>query len=91
MLKKVYHPKAYLTRIRNVKPGLAARTKIILALEKNPVDAKTIAEQAEITYNVAIYHLHLLDAEKIVQKTGGRPYVWKLTGAGQKRLTDLRG
>ncbi|MEA2089555.1 MAG: hypothetical protein U9O89_02190 [Thermoproteota archaeon] len=88
MFKKAYHPKAYLTRIRNIRPGLAARTKIVLVLEKKPLDAKTVAEQAEITYNVAIYHLHLLEAERIVQHTGTRTYVWKLTGAGQKRLTD---
>lgn len=89
MFKKAYHPKAYLTKIRNVRPGLAARTKIVLALEKKPVNAKTVAEQAQITYGVAIHHLHLLEAGRIVQHTDNRPYVWRLTGAGQKRLTDL--
>jgi predicted transcriptional regulator len=89
MFKKNFHPKAYLTQIRNIRPGLATRTKILLALEKEPMDAKTVAEQAEITYGSAIYHLNLLKAEKIVQYTGTRTYVWKLTGAGQKRLTDL--
>jgi hypothetical protein len=58
------------------------------ALEKGEKDAKTIAEQATVPYGVAMHHLKLLLAEGIVDRRGSRPYVWALTGVGQKRLVS---
>ncbi|RJS79589.1 hypothetical protein CW708_01980 [Candidatus Bathyarchaeota archaeon] len=90
MLREVYHPNAYLSDLRNIKLGLKARTKILDFLEKRfPVDAKTIARETKLHYNVVIHHLKLLETEKIVERSGGRPYFWKLTGLGQRRLNSI--
>lgn len=81
-----YHPNAYLTAFRNVKLGLKARTAILNFLEQNSADAKEIAKQIGLPYNVTLHHLKLLEARGIVQRKGSRPSVWMLTGLGQKRL-----
>jgi predicted transcriptional regulator len=86
MMKEIYHPNAYLNNIRNLRLGLRARTKILNTLEKGENDARTIAEKAAVPYSVAMHHLKLLLAEGIVNRRGSRPYVWTLTGVGQKRL-----
>lgn len=88
MLKKVFHPNAYLTKIRNVTRGLRARTRILCVLEKKSADAKTIAKEAGLSYRVVLHHFRLLMAENIVARKGGRPYSWTLTGVGQKRLAN---
>lgn len=86
MLKEPYHPKAYLAKVKNIKRGLLARTKILNVLDKGPADAKTIAERAGIHYSVVTHHLRLLEIEGIVERKPSRPNVWGLTGLGQKRL-----
>jgi DNA-binding MarR family transcriptional regulator len=58
-------------------------------LEKHSVDAKSIANEAGMHYGVVVHHLKLLEAEKIVERKGGKPYTWLITGAGQKRLLGL--
>lgn len=88
MLKKVFHPNAYLTSIRNVTRGLRARTRILCVLENKSADAKTIAKESELSYGVVLHHLKLLMTEDIVDRKGGRPYSWTLTGLGQKRLAN---
>ena len=89
MLKETYHPNAYLTSLRNVSLGLRARTKILDALEKGSSNAKKIADQAGMRYSVVMHHLKLLWSEGIVRREGGKPSVWTLTGAGQKRLMNM--
>lgn len=89
MFKIARHPKAFLTLKRNVKPGLLARTRIILILEKEVSGAKEIAQETGLSYGSVLHHLHLLEAENILVRKGRRSYVWKLTGAGQQRLTDV--
>ncbi len=86
MVKEVYHPNAYLTDFRNVKPGLRARTCMLKTLERISADAKTIAEHTGLKYWVIMHHLKLLEEKGLVQRKGHRPSVWKLTGFGQKRL-----
>lgn len=86
MLKGPYHPKAYLTNVKNIKRGLYARTKILNVLDKGSANAKTIAEQTGMHYNVVVHHLRLLETEGIVERKRGRPNVWALTGLGQRRL-----
>jgi predicted transcriptional regulator len=88
MTKESFHPNAYLSVINNVRLGLKARTRILVVLEKRSTDAKTIADEAEIHYGVAMHHLKLLEKNGIVQRKGSRPSVWVLTGMGQKRLTN---
>lgn len=86
MTKRIYHPNAYLVDFRNVKLGLKARTRILDVLEKISADAKTIAEQAGLSYRVVMHHLKLLEKRGLVQRKGRRHSIWKVTGLGQKRL-----
>jgi len=90
MLREAYHPNAYLENVKNIKLGLTARTKLLNVLEKFSNDAGTLAKEAEITYGVAMHHWKLLRAENIVDRKQSRPYVWTLTGMGQKRLINSR-
>jgi predicted ArsR family transcriptional regulator len=86
MFKIAHHPKAFLTLKRNVQPGLSARTQILSVLEKRACDAKTVSHETGLSYKTVLYHLHLLEAENILNRRGRRSYVWHLTGAGQQRL-----
>jgi predicted transcriptional regulator len=88
MLKESYHPNAYLANIKNMKLGLRARTKILNALESLSGDAKALAKESGLRYGVAMHHLKLLANEGIVVRKGRKPYVWALTGMGQKRLVN---
>ena len=86
MQQEVYHPNAYLTSFRNVKQGLRARTIVLNALEKNAVKSKKIVELTGLTYAVVIHHLKLLEKHDLIIRKGKKPFVWSLTGLGQKRL-----
>jgi predicted ArsR family transcriptional regulator len=86
MLKLAHHPKAFLTHKRNVQPGLSTRTQIISVLEKRASTIKRLSKETRLSYATVLYHLHLLEAEKILNRRGSRPSVWELTGAGQQRL-----
>lgn len=88
MLKETNHPNAYLANLRNIRPGLRARTKILNTLENGSKDAKTIAAEAAVHYGVVMHHLKLLQSEGIVRRASGKPSIWTLTGAGQKRLVS---
>ncbi len=88
MVKETYHPKAYLSSIKNIKRGLKARTLVLNVLERHSVDTKTTGSEAGIPYAVAMHHLKLLKSEGIVERKGDKPYVWVLTGLGQKRLLN---
>jgi DNA-binding transcriptional ArsR family regulator len=88
-IREIYHPNAYLSSIRNVKLGLRARTQILNVLDKHSSDAKNIGKEARMSYGVVMHHLRLLEAEVTVERRGSRPYVWALTGLGQKRLVNL--
>ncbi len=90
MFKGVYHPNAFLSAKRNIRPGLVARTKIVLLLEKGSLNTRTLVQQAGLSYSSVRYHLRLLEAEKIISHKGNRPFSWELTGIGQQRLTNLR-
>ena len=87
MLKTAYHPNAYLTKKRNLCTGLKARSKVLLVLEKKTLDTKNIAVETDLSYSVALHHLHLLEDEHTVTHYNRRPYYWRITGAGQRRLT----
>jgi len=45
-----------------------------------------MAEEATLSYKVVIHHLHLLEVEGTVRRTGKKPFSWSLTGLGQTRL-----
>ena len=81
------NPNAYLKKIKNMKSGLKARTKILETFESKPSSAGEIAKDVSLSYNVVMHHLRLLEKEGIVQRKGSRPYYWVSTGLGQKRLS----
>jgi predicted transcriptional regulator len=89
MFREAYHPNAYLSNIKNNRLGLRARTRILNLLEKVSVDAKTISKEAEMHYGVVMHHLRLLKAEALVERKPSKPYIWAVTGKGQKRLENL--
>jgi len=85
-----YHPKAYLTHKRNVRPGLDARTKILSVLEAEPgLTIAKIAEKTGLSYSSVRLHMASLEKEGVVIRKGKKPYSWFLTGLGQARLTDF--
>ena len=86
MFRFNYHPNAFLNSTKNIQPGLISRTKIIDVLEDGVFKTTKISKKAELSYPVVLYHLHLLETEKIVRHIGKRRYLWELTGAGQQRL-----
>lgn len=89
-MKQVFHPRAFLSRKRNVRLGLLARTRILQVLEKGESDVKGIVRSTGLKYNVIMHHLRLLEVERVVVRRGNkRPFVWQLTGAGQQRLNHL--
>jgi len=69
-----------------VKSGLKARTIILNVLENQALDAVSIATEKSLSYGVVMHHLRLLENEGTVNRKGKRPYIWLLTGLGQKRL-----
>lgn len=89
MFKTTHHPKAFLTLKRNIQPGLLARTQILSVLEQRVCDAKTVSRETELSYKTVLYHLHLLEAEKILSLKGRRTYLWQLTGVGQQKLGNI--
>jgi predicted ArsR family transcriptional regulator len=90
MLRETYHPNAYLSKIKNIKRGLQARTRVLNVLDNGSFDAKAIAKEGRMNYGVVVHHLRLLEAEGIVERKLGRPHIWMLTGFGQKRLVNSR-
>jgi len=90
MLRKKYHPNAYLERRRNVIRGLKARTKILEVLGRaKKLTIKKVSNLAVLSYSTSRHHLRLLEDEHIVKRAGKRPYKWNITGRGQKRLNQL--
>lgn len=92
LFEAAYHPKAFLSMTRNVRPGLVARTRVVRLLEKKEKGAstKTVVQKTALTYASVLHHLHLLEDENIVVRKGKRSYMWMLTGAGQQRLMNLK-
>jgi predicted transcriptional regulator len=88
MFKDSYHPRAFLSKTRNVKKGLVTRTKIISTLDQLQCTTRVINEKTGIHYSSILHHLHLMENEHIIVRNNKRPYIWKLTGLGQKKLTE---
>jgi DNA-binding transcriptional ArsR family regulator len=89
MVKEAYHPKAYLSSIKNIKRGLQARTRILNVLDKESIDAKNISSKTDMHYGVIMHHLRLLETEGIIERKQSKPHIWALTGLGQRRLVNL--
>lgn len=82
-----YHPRAYISGIRNVNRGLASRSKILEALEKGKVRLIEISEKSGLTESCVSHHLKLLLKQRVVSSVAvGRSNRWTLTRYGQERL-----
>ena len=81
------HPKAHLSKIRNVQAGLLSRTKILTAIEAGSSTVSEMAKESTLTYACTIHHLKLMRREKLVERRGKRRgSFWSLTKFGQQRL-----
>jgi predicted transcriptional regulator len=89
MIRDYYHPKALLSKIKNVKKGLITRTKIVSTLDLLQCTVKIINEKTGIHYSSILHHLHLMENENIIKRNDKKPYIWVLTGIGQKKLTEI--
>jgi len=87
-IREQNHPKARLLRIKNNRRGLRSRTMILNALDEGAADTKTTASKTSLQYRNVLYHLKLLEAERAVTRRDGKPYLWSITGLGQKSLTN---
>jgi len=86
MLRFTYHPKAFLAHKKNVQRGLVSRTKVVSLLHDASMNARALAEKTGLSYKSVLYHLHLLENERIIVRNDTKPYIWSLTGAGQQTL-----
>ena len=83
-----YHPRAYISGIRNVNRGLASRSKILDAMEEGKTRLIEISEKSGLTESCVSHHLKLLRKQKVVSSsTLGRGNRWVLTRYGQERLS----
>lgn len=87
-MKETYHPNAFLSNIRNNRRGLRTRTRILVALDRHSGNVRALSGETGLPYAVVLHHLMLLKAEDIIERGHNRPYVWVLTGLGQKRLVN---
>lgn len=82
----MYHPNAYLTRIKNVKQGLETRTEILRALTSEKM-IREIAAEAQLKYSRVLRHVKYLEAERVIERRGEKkPFKWRVTGLGQQIL-----
>jgi predicted transcriptional regulator len=86
MQTQQFHPKAFLTRRRNVKAGLRARSLILSCLEGGPKNTREICREPGLSYPKVAYHLKSLATERLVTSGGKRPYIWTITKYGQQAL-----
>lgn len=85
--REAYHPLAYLSCVRNVRLGLHSRTKILNILEQQVLTANEVSEKINMNYRRVLRYLHQLERERYAKRVGDKkPFHWKLTGLGQKRL-----
>lgn len=86
----MYHPNAYLPNIKEVKPGLKSRSKILNLLENLPQTTRKIAEGTELTYGNTLYHLRLMERFDVVERDkSNRTHIWYQTGSGQQVLNNI--
>ena len=86
-MRRTYHPNAWLSGFRNVRPGLERRTEILHKLEKGSATAKGLSGEISVTYSTILHHLHNLEDRGIIERTSSTPpFAWKAKPVGQQRL-----
>lgn len=86
-MSPAYHPRAYLSGMRNVSRGLTSRTKILETMEQGKTRISAISEKSKLGSACVSYHLKLMLHGKIVRvDPTGREGRWTLTKYGQEKL-----
>jgi DNA-binding MarR family transcriptional regulator len=66
---------------------MQSRTKILNLLEQQTPTIKEAAEITNMRYSRLLHHLRQMEKERYVKRIGDkRPFRWKLTGLGQRKL-----
>jgi predicted transcriptional regulator len=84
------NPKAYLTRVKNVRRGLEARSKLVEALSAKGLTIQDLCEAVNMRPGKARYHLQNMMKDGVVKKRrNGRRVIWELTGTGQASIEEV--
>jgi len=83
---ETFEPQSYLRSIRNVRPGLRARSKIIAVLKGGSLKAGDVASITRLGYRSVTAHLRAMEGERVVTRSGKRPFAWTLTEYGQQSV-----
>lgn len=83
------NPRAYLSRMRNVRRGVIARSKIIDSMGAGAT-IPHICHRSGLSPSNVRYHLTNMLAEGLVsrRRVRGRAW-WTMTGAGQKTIDEV--
>lgn len=71
----MYHPNAYLPNIRDLKPRLKSRSKVLNFLKSRPKTARRISERTKLTYWNTLYHLKLIERFGVVQRDKSNKFI----------------
>jgi predicted transcriptional regulator len=86
----MYHPNAYLPNIKDLKPGIKSRSKLLTFLKKRPRPTRKIAEGTELTYGNTLYHLRLMEKCGVVKRDKSKKtHIWYQTSSGQQSLNNI--
>jgi DNA-binding transcriptional ArsR family regulator len=86
-----FEPEAFLRSLRNIRPGLRARSKIVKILKIGSHTAMQVASISGMSYRSVLNHLKALERDKIAIRTASKPSKWSLTGVGQQSVTKFLG
>ncbi|TFG32111.1 ArsR family transcriptional regulator [Candidatus Thorarchaeota archaeon] len=85
----IIHRLAYLSRIRNVKPGLLTRSLILDNLTTDTWKSTSkIAKEIPVSTNTITYHLRNLERENVVERNQ-KNRQWRLTVSPQLDLSEF--
>ncbi|MEM3096510.1 MAG: winged helix-turn-helix domain-containing protein [Nitrososphaerota archaeon] len=83
------NPRAYLSRLRNVRRGVVTRSRIIESMGAGATVPQICFRSGLSPSNVR-YHLTNMMAEGLVLKRRSRGRTWwMMTGAGQKTIDEV--
>jgi predicted ArsR family transcriptional regulator len=86
-MRREYHPNAWLTAFRNVRPGLERRTDILCQLDRGSATTKRLSEETGVSYSTVRHHLRNLEGRGIIARASSKPpFRWKVNPIGQQRL-----
>jgi DNA-binding transcriptional ArsR family regulator len=83
------NPRAYLTRIRNVRRGVVSRSRIIDSIASGSLTTQEICKKSGLSPPTVRYHLKNMYVEGLVVRRRIKGGIrWSLTGSGQKTIEE---